>query len=101
MRAMLLIGVLSASSLMIACTNASVAPTVPTPPTANTCDATLVRSAVGERASSGLLEAARLAARATVARFLRPNDVITMEYLGSRLNLHLDAQDIVRSATCG
>ena len=101
LRAMLLIGVLSAGCVTTACTTASPTLTAPTPPGATTCDPTLARWAIGERASSGLLEAARVAAGAAVARFLRPNQVITMEYLGSRLNLNLDAQDIVRSVTCG
>jgi hypothetical protein len=60
-----------------------------------------VQWTIGEPASSELLEHARLAAGAASARFLRPNQAITMEYLGSRLNLGLDERDIVRSAVCG
>jgi hypothetical protein len=48
-----------------------------------------------------LLERARVDAGAASARFLRPNDPITTEYSGSRLNLGLDARDIVRSVVCG
>jgi hypothetical protein len=57
--------------------------------------------AVGQSASEELLEKARVAAKATAARFLRPNQPITLEYLGTRLNLGLDDNGIVRLASCG
>jgi peptidase inhibitor I78 family protein len=73
----------------------------PAPPTSRTCDATKAQFAVGSRASDELLERARVAAQATVARFLRPNDIITMEYLASRLNLNLNERGVVVSTRCG
>ena len=48
-----------------------------------------------------LLDRARDAAQASVARFIRPNEAITMEFAPWRLNLGLDAQDVVTSVTCG
>jgi hypothetical protein len=77
------------------------APTLPGPPQSDRCDHTKVRLAIGSPASIDLLERARLAAGARTARFLRPHDIVTLEYLGSRLNLLLDARDIVRSMYCG
>jgi hypothetical protein len=71
------------------------------PPTSGTCDATKARLAIGKRASDELLERARLAAQARVARFLRPNQPITMEFLASRLNLNLNERGIVYTAYCG
>jgi hypothetical protein len=77
-------------------------PSPPVPPASSgSCDATKVQWAIGEPASNALLVRARVAAGAESARFLRPNQPITMEYLGSRLNLGLDARDIVRSVVCG
>jgi Peptidase inhibitor I78 family len=73
----------------------------PLPPASGTCDATKAQWAIGERASAELLERARLAAAAGSARFLRPNDRITLEFLASRLNLGLNEQDVVRSVSCG
>jgi hypothetical protein len=73
----------------------------PLPPASGTCDAARSQWAIGERASAELLERARLAAAAGSARFLRPNDRITLEYLASRLNLGLNEQDVVRSVSCG
>jgi len=73
----------------------------PSPPVSDTCHRDNAQWAIGEQASPNLLERARVAAQAKSARFLRPNQPITMEYLGSRLNLGLDGRDIVRSVTCG
>lgn len=71
------------------------------PPGPGSCDAIKVQWAIGQPASDELLERARVGAGAGSARFLRPNQPVTMEYLGSRLNLGLDAQDVVRSVVCG
>jgi Peptidase inhibitor I78 family len=73
----------------------------PSPPTSGTCDPAGAKWAIGERASNDLLERARVAAKAGLARFLRPNERITMEYSSARLNLGLDEQDVVRAVTCG
>jgi hypothetical protein len=73
----------------------------PTPPTSARCDVTRAQWAVGQQASDDLLERARIDAGATTARFLRPNQPITMEYFDWRLNLGLDEQDVVSAATCG
>ena len=73
----------------------------PTPPTSAECDAGLAQWAVGQQASDALLERARIDAGATTARFLRPNQPITMEYAGWRLNLGLDERDVVKGVSCG
>ena len=72
-----------------------------TPPGTATCDATKARFAIGQRASDVLLEKARVAAQADSARFLRPDQPITLEFLGSRLNLKLDRADVVNGVSCG
>src|SRR5688572_4137661 len=56
----------------------------PLPPASGTCNAANAQSAVGERATNDLLERARVAAGASTARFIRPNQPITTEFLGSR-----------------
>ena len=71
------------------------------PPLSAECDATKAQWSIGERASNELLERARVAAQAGTARFLRPNQAITMEYSSSRLNLELNEQDVVRGVRCG
>ena len=89
-----------------AASNASIGGSVrtpqPTPPPATaTCDATKVQFTYGQRVSDDLVESARVAARARVARMIRPNDAITTDSHLGRLNLNVNAQDIVQSAYCG
>jgi hypothetical protein len=123
LRATLLIGVLAAAGAVGACGGVSPEPKTPTspaalddhgssrgpvlpnqpvlPPVSNGCDQTNAQWAIGEAASDALLERARIAAGAGSARFLRPNQPVTLEYLGSRLNLGVDARDLVRTVVCG
>ena len=71
------------------------------PPATGTCVAERAEWAVGKAASAALLERARLDATASIARFIRPNEAITLEYSPARLNLYLDEHDIVRGVICG
>jgi Peptidase inhibitor I78 family len=71
------------------------------PPGSGTCDASKAQWAIGERAGSDLLERARKAAQAGTARFIRPNEAITMEFSPARLNLGLDKRDVVIGVNCG
>lgn len=64
------------------------------------CNADLAESAVGQKVSPELVETYRAQAGAKLARALRPNDVITMEYNPQRLNLRVDEQDVVISVNC-
>ena len=71
------------------------------PPATGTCVVEQAQWAIGRPASSSLLERARVDATASIARFIRPNEAITMEYSPARLNLYLDEQDVVRGVVCG
>ena len=73
----------------------------PSPQVSNGCDSARARWAIGETASDALLERARVAAGAGSARFLRPNQPVTFEFVGSRLNLGLDARGLVHTVVCG
>jgi hypothetical protein len=115
------IGVLLISGLTVACGSRTTAPTDtdrnnsvesntstggPLPPTAplppaGSCDASKAQFALGERASQELLDRARVAAGARDARFIRPNEAITLEFLPTRLNLNLNTKDVVHSLYCG
>ena len=87
--------------------------TTPTDPAANTpsaaappsmaseCKAESAQQFVGQKATPEVVEAARVAAGAAVARALRPDMAVTMEYRGDRLNLHTDTNDVVGSVRCG
>lgn len=83
-------------------------PSSPTPPTTelrtpehpDRCDHRQAQAAVGHSATSQLLEQARVAAGAETARFLRLGEPTTLEYRIGRLNLSVDAQDVVRRVEC-
>lgn len=57
--------------------------------------------AMGQAASDTLLERARVAAGAGIARYLRPGQPVTLEFNAVRLNLGLDERDRVNSISCG
>ena len=65
------------------------------------CAAASAEWAIGSPATSDLLERARLAAKAAVARFVTRGQPITTEYLSSRLTLETDAQLVVVAVRCG
>ena len=89
-------------------TDPSRPPAPPTPPSTeprppehpDRCDHRKAQWAVGKAASRELLEKARVAAGAETARFLRLGEPTTLEYRFGRLNLSVDAQDIVRRVEC-
>jgi hypothetical protein len=65
------------------------------------CEATAAEFAIGKKASPELLEQARAKAGAQNARFLKPNDMITLEYRSDRLNLNTDNNLVVTRVNCG
>jgi hypothetical protein len=71
------------------------------PPATTECNAEAAMDAVGKQATADVIEQARVAAGAAVARALRPDMMITMEYRGDRLNLRTDTADVVVSVSCG
>lgn len=71
------------------------------PPATGTCVAEQAQWAVGQAGSASLLERARVNATASIARFIRPNEAITMEYNAGRLNLYLNGRGVVHAVVCG
>lgn len=96
---------LLAAAVLVGCTSggsASKAPESTAP--ANTdgrCEAGNAEFAVGKAASAELLEQARKASGAQLARILKPTDAITLEYRSERLNLHADDKGQVSRVNCG
>lgn len=77
-------------------------PPEPTPPPREAvCDAAPARGLIGRPASPALAAEAQRLAGARVWRWLRPGQIVTMEYRADRLNLRLDAQDRVEDINCG
>ena len=71
------------------------------PPTAQACDADAANGAIGQAATAEVVERARVAAGAAVARTLAPGQVVTMEFRGDRLNLMVDDANVVTGVRCG
>lgn len=72
----------------------------PTPPQAS-CDADAARGAIGQVATQDVVEKARLAAGAQMARTLKPGQMVTMEYHQSRLNIDVNEGNVVTNVRCG
>jgi hypothetical protein len=86
--------------LMTACAATTPTPESPPPP-AGECNSDAAGALVGREASADLgAEALRLSG-ARRLRWIRPGDVVTMDYSPQRLNVHLDAAGKVESLACG
>ena len=69
--------------------------------TGRLCDAARAQPLVGRESSTNLgAEALRLSGAGTL-RWLRPGDVVTMEYREDRLNIELDSNGRVKAVRCG
>jgi len=65
------------------------------------CNAAAARVTVGKVATAAVVEQARLAAGAQIARTLKPGQMVTMEYHYSRLNIDVDANNVIINVRCG
>jgi hypothetical protein len=68
---------------------------------APSCDAAKAQDFVGRKADESTVQGAMAASGAKVVRVLRPGVMVTQEYRGDRLNLQLDGNGLIASATCG
>ncbi len=73
----------------------------PEPPPIGSCDATQVQSLVGQTLTDALSEQAKHDAGAKQVRTLLPNQAVTMEFNGERLNIEVDDKQVVKSVRCG
>ena len=73
----------------------------PAPEPQAQCNAEGAKFAIGQPASAQLEAAARVRAGAESVRVLEPNQAVTMEFNGGRLNLVVDARNRVTAARCG
>jgi hypothetical protein len=68
---------------------------------ADACNADAARSAIGKTATADVVEQARIAAGAEVARTLKPGQMVTMEFRAGRLNIDVDADNRITNVRCG
>ncbi|MFD0739747.1 I78 family peptidase inhibitor [Lysobacter koreensis] len=75
----------------------------PTPPaTADSCNPDAARAnALGKVATAAVVEQARKDAGARMARVLKPGQMVTMEYMEGRLNIDVDAGNVITNLRCG
>ncbi|WP_085638055.1 MULTISPECIES: I78 family peptidase inhibitor [unclassified Pseudomonas] len=98
------LGALAAIAMLAGCSSTSSEPAkdpVASEAGHGRCEASAAQFAIGKKASPQLLDQARTRAGAQNARFLKPNDMITLEYRSDRLNLNTDTDLIVTRASCG
>ena len=70
-------------------------------PPVGSCDATQVQRLVGQTYTAEIGSQAQQDAGATSLRVLKPNDMTTMEFIGERLNVEVDAKNVVAGVRCG
>ena len=87
---------------LLAVALSSCAPVAPLPglPTGE-CSAKNLSNLVGRYATPSLVERAKRRAGASMARTLRPSQIVTMEYRNGRLNVNVDGGNRVQTFTCG
>jgi hypothetical protein len=73
----------------------------PAPPSVTGCQPEPAQFALGQLATPSLVQEAQRRAGAARVRVLRPGQVVTMEFDGTRLNLDVDAGNRVLRARCG
>ncbi|NUS60230.1 MAG: hypothetical protein HOQ01_04720 [Lysobacter sp.] len=66
-----------------------------------TCNVDPAKAFKGQKATDNLAEQARAAAGAASVRVIRPNQPVTMDYRGDRLNVITDDADMITEVNCG
>ena len=87
---------LALSLLLTACTTVE-----PSPSPRGECNAAPLADLVGRPSSAELGAEALRRSGASRLRWIRPGDVVTMDYSPQRLNIHLDSQGRVDHFACG
>lgn len=101
MRARRSAAVLAAGALLPLALTACVTPVEPPiAPLPEGCDAAAAQRYVGRIADAATVEAARRDAGAAIVRTLAPGQIVTMEYRGDRLNLHIDGKRRITRVGC-
>jgi hypothetical protein len=65
------------------------------------CSTSTLGNLIGQPATASLTARAKHRSGASMARTLRPGQIVTMEYLDGRLNVNVDKHNRVKSFACG
>jgi len=98
-RTLLVAAALAMAGALPAC--APMPPAEPSPPYTAQCDAELARWAIGQAASSDVVERIRIDTRSQVARVIRPGQAVTMDFSAARVNVHVNERNAITGVTCG
>lgn len=95
-----------AAALLAGCTAPRPAAAPPTVsagpgPAGGTCNAQPAQAVVGKPGTASVVEDARVRSGARMARVLRPNQAVTLEFNAERLNLVVDTAGTITAARCG
>lgn len=90
-------------AILAACTATPTAPPMPDPmpPESASCNHDAAQGLVGQPATQANIERARELAGARTARVIKPGQMVTMEYIPGRLNIHTDENNRIKSVRCG
>ncbi|TLX22652.1 I78 family peptidase inhibitor [Thermomonas fusca] len=94
------LSLLSPLLLLAACASPPATP----PPAADmpmTCSADAAQRYVGLPATAANIEAVRKASGANLVRALKPDQMVTLEYRGDRVNVLQDANGTIERVSCG
>jgi hypothetical protein len=70
-------------------------------PRGGTCNAAPAQAMIGKQATPSVMEQARVASGAAMARVLHPQQVVTREFVAERLNLVVDGNGRITAVRCG
>lgn len=85
-----------------ACTASPPPMSDPMPPQTASCNAEAAKpAAIGKVATAAVIEQARRDAGARTMRVLKPGQMVTMEYAEGRLNIDVDARNVIINLRCG
>ena len=70
-------------------------------PRGGACNAAAAQSAMGQQSTGAVIEKARVASGAAMARVRRPNQPTTLEFNHERLNVGVDAAGRITAVRCG
>jgi hypothetical protein len=75
--------------------------TAPEPGVPRHCDASKAQWAIGKAANQDTVDKAIADSGSRTARVIRPGQPVTMDFREDRLNLEVDAGDVVTTVRCG
>lgn len=75
--------------------------TAPVADVAKRCDAGKAQSAVGQTASQDVVDKAVSDSGSSTARVIKPGQAVTMDFREDRLNIEVDAGNVVTAVRCG